>query len=148
MKHCQSQSRRHEQRLMLPFPLQDSEGRLASISQLYEHAGEQPATRHNVASQGIMHLHPEMLQRKATCLRNQVICMIAEYYLTGSARGPSSLSPILWEEAAALLPHLCKPQHICRATGMEEGPKVTLDIQCLRRGGRAALTLMNNYFLH
>ena len=38
--------------------------------------------------------------------------------------------------------------YICRATGMEEGPKVTLDIQCLRRGGRAALTLMNNYFLH
>ena len=27
----------------------------------------------------------------------------------------------------------------CRATGMEEDPKVTLDIQCLRRGGGAAL---------
>ena len=37
-------------------------------------------------------------------LRNQVICMIAEYHLTGSARGPSSLSPILLVEAAALLP--------------------------------------------
>ena len=39
-------------------------------------------------------------------------------------------------------------QYICRATRMEEGPKVTLDIQCLWRGGRVALTLTNNYFLH
>ena len=31
---------------------------------------------------------------------------------------------------------------------MEEGPEVTLDIHCLRQGGRVALTLMNNYFLH
>ena len=45
-----SQSRRREQRLMLPFPLQDSEGRLTSVSQLYEHAGEQPAACHNVAA--------------------------------------------------------------------------------------------------
>ena len=37
---------------------------------------------------------------------------------------------------------------ICRATGMEEDPEVTLDIQCLWRGGGAALTLTNNYFLH
>ena len=29
---------------------------------------------------------------------------------------------------------------ICHATGMEEDPKVTLDIQCLQRGGRVALT--------
>ena len=84
-KHHWSQSRRHEQRLMLPFPLQDSEGRLASISQLYEHVGEQLATCHNVAGRGIMHLHPEMLLGKATHLRNQVTCMIAEYHLTGSA---------------------------------------------------------------
>ena len=32
----------------------------------------------------------------------------------------------------------CK--YICCAARMEEGPKVTLDIQCLRQGGRAALT--------
>ena len=89
---------------MLPFPLQDSEGRLVSISQLYKHAGEQPATRHNVAGQGIMHLHLEMLPRNATCLGNQVVCMIAEYHLTGSAQGPSSLSPLLPEAATTLLP--------------------------------------------
>ena len=84
-KHCQSQSRRCEQRPTLPFPLQDSEGRLTSISQLYKHAGEQPAARHNVAGRGIMHLHMEMLPGKATHLGNQVTCMIAEYHLTGSA---------------------------------------------------------------
>ena len=103
-KHHRSQSRRHEQRLTLPFPLQDSEGRLASISQLYQHAGEQPTARHKVAARGIMHLHLEMLPRKATCLGNQVVCMIAEYHLTGSARGPSSLSPLLPEAATTLLP--------------------------------------------
>ena len=32
------------------------------------------------------------------------------------------------------------PKDICHATGMEEHPKVTLDIQCLRRGGGVALT--------
>ena len=32
--------------------------------------------------------------------------MIAEYHLTGSARGPSSLSPIIPQEVAALLPAL------------------------------------------
>ena len=37
-KCARSQSRRGEPRPPLPFPLQDSEGRLASISQLYEHA--------------------------------------------------------------------------------------------------------------
>ena len=89
---------------MLPFLLQDSEGRLASISQLYKHAREQPATCHNVAAQGIMHLHPEKLPHKATHLRNQVVCMIVEYHLTGSARGPSSLSPVLPEAATTLLP--------------------------------------------
>ena len=89
---------------MLPFPLQDSEGRLASISQLCQHAGEQPAARHNVVARGIMHLHPEMLPHKAMCLRNQVVCMIAEYHLTSSARGPSSLSPVLPEVATTLLP--------------------------------------------
>ena len=48
-KCTRSLSRRHEPRLLLTFPLQDSEGRLASISQLYEHAAAQPATHHNVA---------------------------------------------------------------------------------------------------
>ena len=104
VKHRWSQSKRWEPRPTLPFPLQDSEGRLASVTQLYKHTREQPPTHHNVAGRGIMHLHLHVLPGKAMCLRNQVACMIAEYHLTGSARGPSSLSPILLVEAAALLP--------------------------------------------
>ena len=101
-----SQSRRHKPRPPLPFPLQDSEGRLASVSQLYEHVAEQSVAHHNVAGRGIMHLHPKMLPQKARCLGNQVACMIAKYHLPGSARGPSSLSPITPQEVAALLPPL------------------------------------------
>ena len=104
VKRRWSQSKKCEPRPTLPFPLQDSEGRLASISQLYEHARQQPAAHHNMAGRGIMHLHPEMLPHKATCLGNQVACMIAEYHLTSSARDLLSLSPILPVEAAALLP--------------------------------------------
>ena len=103
-KRPRSQSRRHEPKPLLPFPLQDSEGRLASISQLYEHVAEQPVAHHNEAGRGIMHLHPEMLPQKARCLGNQLACMIAEYHLTSSAQGPSSLSPILPADTAALLP--------------------------------------------
>ena len=58
VKHHRSQSKKHDSRPTIPFPLQDSEGRLTSISQLYKHAGEQPATHYNVAGRGIMHLHP------------------------------------------------------------------------------------------
>ena len=86
-KHHRTQSRKHEQRLTLPFPLQDTEGRLTSVSQLYEHVGKQCAACHNVAGRGIMHLYSEALLGKATHLGNQVICMIAEYHLTTSDSG-------------------------------------------------------------
>ena len=56
-----SQSRKREVRPTLPFPLKDSEGRLASILRLYEHVGEQLEAHNNVAGQAIMHLHPEMV---------------------------------------------------------------------------------------
>ena len=84
-KCAQSQSRRREPKPPLPFPLQDREGRLTSISQLYVHAAEQPVAKHNVAGSAIMHLHPEMLPQNARCLGNQVACMKAEYHLTASA---------------------------------------------------------------
>ena len=115
-----SQSRRHEPKLLLPFPLQDSKGRFASVSQLYEHAAVQPAAHHNVAGQGIVHLHLEMLPQKATCLGNQVTCMIAEYHLTSSVQGPSSLSPILPADAAALLPPI-KELHTRRCIRRHQG---------------------------
>ena len=104
-KCAHSQLKRHEPKPRLPFPLQDSEGRLTSVLQLYEHAAVQPATPHNVAGWAIMHLHPDLLPQKATSLGNQVSCMIAEYHLTTSAR-QSSLHPIIPEEAAPLLPPL------------------------------------------
>ena len=85
VKRTRSQSRRRKPRLPLPFPLQDSEGRLASVSQLYEHVAVQPAIHHNVAGRAIMHLHLDMLPQNATRLGNQVTCMIAEYHLTSSA---------------------------------------------------------------
>ena len=49
LKHPRSQSRRWEMGPALPFPLQDTEGRLASIERLYEYAGEQPPSRDDVA---------------------------------------------------------------------------------------------------
>ena len=104
-KHPCSQSRRHELTSQLPFPLQDSEGRSASVAQLYEHAAAQPAAPHNVAGQAIMHLHPDLLPQKAMHLGNQVACMIAEYHLTASTH-QSSLRPIIPHEAAPLLPPL------------------------------------------
>ena len=104
-KRPRSQSRRREPTSRLPFPLQDGEGRFASISQLYEHAAAQPATPHNVAGRAIMHLHPDLVPQKAMCLGNQVACMIAEYHLTACAR-QSILCPIIPHEAAPLLPPL------------------------------------------
>ena len=98
-----SQSGRREPTSRLPFPLQDHEGRFASIAWLYEHAAAQPAAPHNVAGRAIRHLHPDLLPQKATSLGNQVACMIAEYHLTASAH-QSSLHPILPHEAAPLLP--------------------------------------------
>ena len=44
-----SQSRKWETRPALPFPLQDMDGRLASIMRLYKHVGEQPPPRDDIA---------------------------------------------------------------------------------------------------
>ena len=104
MKHHWSQSRRWEDQPTLPFPLQDNEGRCTSAQQLYQHTGEQPRACHNVAALGITHLHPEVEPCEARSLGNQVLCMIAEYHLTGIAQGSSSLSPVLPEAAEELLP--------------------------------------------
>ena len=98
LKRPCSQSRR------FPFPLQDAEGRLASIERLYEYAGEQPSPRDDVAGRAIRHLHPEILPRDAKRLGNQVSCMIAEYHLTSSARVSTTLSSVLPEAAELLLP--------------------------------------------
>ena len=41
---------------------------------------------------------------EARSLSNQVLCMIAEYHLTGLTQGSSSISPVLLEAAKDLLP--------------------------------------------
>ena len=104
VKCCRSLSRKQEARPKLPFPLQDTEGRLTSILRLYKHVGKQPVPHNDVAGRGIMHLHPEMLPWEARHLGNQVICMIAEYHLMSSTRVSSSLCPVLPEAAKPLLP--------------------------------------------
>ena len=104
LKCPRSQSRRWETGPVLPFPLQDTEGRLTSITRLYEHAGEQPLPWDDVAGRAIRHLHPEILPLDTRRLGNQVVCMIAEYHLTSSARVSATLSPVLPEAAKLLLP--------------------------------------------
>ena len=136
-KHCRSQSRRWEDQPTLPFPLQDNEGRCTSGQQLYQHAGEQPRAHHNVATQGITHLHLEVEPHEARSLGNQVLCMIAEYHLTGSAQGMSSLSPVLLEVARDLLP----PIEDYVAGGMFQG---TRDVRVVER----AKTLQIATWLH
>ena len=104
MKHHQSQSRRWEDQPTIPFPLQDNDGRCVSVQQLYQHAGEQPRACHNVAALGITHLHLELEPHEVRSLGNQVLCMIAEYHLTGITQGSSSISMVLPEVAKDLLP--------------------------------------------
>ena len=104
LKHPRSQSSRLETGPRLPFPLQDEEGRLASIERLYEYAGEQPFLRDDVAGQAIRHLHPEILPGDAQRLGNQVSCMIAEYHLTSSTRVSTTMCQVLPEAAKLLLP--------------------------------------------
>ena len=103
-KHSRSVLRRWEGWPTLPFLLQDNAGRCTSVQQLYQHAGEQPRAHHNVAAQGLTHQYPDIELHEARSLGNQVLCMIAEYHLTGLAQGSSSVSLVLPEVATDLLP--------------------------------------------
>ena len=103
-KNRQSESRRCGGQPTLPFPLPDDDGRCASVQQLYKHAGGQPWARLDVATQGITHQYLDMEPHEANSLGNQVLCMIAEYHLTGLTQGSSSISPVLLEVAQDLLP--------------------------------------------
>ena len=103
-KHRPSESRRRGGRPTLPFPLQDDDGRCASVQQLYQHAREQPRACLDVATRGIAHQYPDMEPHEANSLGNQVLCMIAEYHLTSLAQGSSSISPLLLEAARDVLP--------------------------------------------
>ena len=104
VKHRRSQLRRWEDRPTHPFSLQDDKGRCTSAQQLYQYVGEQPPAHHNVATMGITHLYLEVVPCEARSLGNQVLCMIAEYHLTSTTQGSSSLSLLLLEAARTLLP--------------------------------------------
>ena len=99
-----SESRRHGGQPTLPFPLQDDDGRCASVQQLYQHSGEQPQAHLDVATWGITHQYPDIEPHEAKSLGNQVLCMIAEYHLTSLTQGSSSISLVLLEVAQDLLP--------------------------------------------
>ena len=80
---------------------------------LYEHAVKQTPPPDGVAGDAIRHLHTHLLPREARSLGNQVVCMIAEYHLTNSARVFSTQSAILLEAAKPLLPNLkCQTSHL------------------------------------
>ena len=105
-KHPHSQSRKWAVVPALPFPLQDLEGRHASVMKLYDHTAEQPPPADGVAGEAIRHLHTHLLPCEARHLGNHVVCMIAEYHLTSSTRVFLTQSPILPEAAKPLLPNL------------------------------------------
>ena len=92
-KRRRSASRRREGLPTLPFRLQDNNGRCASVQQLYQHAGERPLARHKVATLGMTHQYPDMEPHEARSLSNQVLCMIAEYHLTGLPEVAKDLLP-------------------------------------------------------
>ena len=94
-KHHWSLSRKWEGWSTNPFPLQDSKGRYEAVEQLYQHAGECPLARHNVAAQGMACHHPDMESDVANSLNNQVLSMISNYHLTCLSQGPSYISPVL-----------------------------------------------------
>ena len=83
------------------------------------------------------HLYLELEPHEARNLGNQVLCMIAEYHLTGSTQGSSSLSPILPEGARDLLP----PVEDYVVGGVFEG---TRDVRVVER----ARTLQITIWLH
>ena len=76
-KHRRLESRRCGGQPTLPFPLQDDDGRCALVQQLYQHAGEQPQARLDVAPCGITHQYLDMEPHEAKSLGNQVLWMIA-----------------------------------------------------------------------
>ena len=62
-----------------------------------------------------------MEPREANSLSNQVLCMIAEYHLTGLVQGSPSISPVLPEVAEDLLP----PTQDYLAGGRFQGTRIT-----------------------
>ena len=105
-KHRRSQSRRRDSCPMVPFPLQEHEGRLQAIRTLYEEAGEHRLASEMTALRGLRESHPEMGAEELQRLNNQVLLMIAEYHLMSASQGTHRILPVLPEGAARLMPPL------------------------------------------
>ena len=105
-KRRHSQSRRRDSRPMVPFPLQEHEGRLQAVRTLYEEAGEHRLASEMTALRGLREGHPEMGAEELQRLNNQVLLMIAEYHLTSASQGTHHVLPVLPEGAARLIPPL------------------------------------------
>ena len=101
-----SQSRRRDSRPMVPFPLQEHEGRLQAIRTLYEEAGEHRLASEMTALRGLRESHLEMGAEELQRLNNQVLLMITEYHLTSTSQGTHRILPVLPEGAAQLMPPL------------------------------------------
>ena len=89
---------------MVPFPLQDHEGRLQALRTLYEEAGGNRLASEMTALRGLREGHPEMGAEELQCLNNQVLLMIAEYHLTSASQGTHHILPVLPEGATWLMP--------------------------------------------
>ena len=105
-KHRRSQSRRRDSRPMVPFPLQDHEGRLQAIWTLYEEAGENRLASEMTALRGLREGHPELGAEELQHLNNQVLLMIAKYHFTSASQGTHHVLPVLPEGATRLMPPL------------------------------------------
>ena len=91
---------------MVPFLLQEHEGRLQAIRTLYEEAREHRLASEMTALRGLWESHPEMGAEELQRLSNQVLLMIAEYHLTSASQGTHHILPVLPEGAARLIPPL------------------------------------------
>ena len=105
-KRRRSQSRWRDSRPMVPFPLQDHEGRLQAVGTLYEEAAGNRLASEMTALRGLREGHLELEAEELQRLNNQVLLMIAKYHLTSASQGTHHVLPVLPEGAAWLMPPL------------------------------------------
>ena len=91
---------------MVPFPLQEHEGRLQAVRTLYGEAGESRLASEMTALHGLREGHPELGAEDLKQLNNQVLLMIAEYHLMSASQGSHHILLVLPEAAAWLMPPL------------------------------------------
>ena len=89
---------------MVPFPLQEREGRLQAIQKLYDVAEEHKLASEMTTLRGLQANYPDMDVEELIHLNNQVLLMIAEYHLTSACQGSHSIPPVLPAGAAWLVP--------------------------------------------